>query len=216
MMADLHDFLRSRRSIRRFRPDPVPVAVIRRILKTATYAPSAHNNQPWRFAVLTTTETKNQLAEAMAADFRRDLEKEGLPEADIAARLERSRRRIHEAPLVVILCMDAFGTNSYPDPKRQQAEMTMAVQSTSLAGLQLLLAAHAEGLSGVWTCGPLFTPETVRAALDLPAAWQPQAMLFIGYPAESPSIPEHKPLEEVTLFLLSQVTSTPVNFENSR
>jgi len=200
MMADLHDFLRSRRSIRRFRPDPLPAAVIRRILETATYAPSAHNNQPWRFAVVTDLSVKARLAEAMAADFRRDLEKEGLPEADIAARLERSRRRIQEAPVVVILCMDATGMNNYPDPKRQQAEMTMAVQSTALAGLQLLLAVHAEGLGGVWTCGPLFTPETVRAALDLPATWQPQAMLFIGYPAESPSIPERKPLEQVALF----------------
>ena len=200
MMADLHDFLRSRRSIRRFRPDPAPAAVIRRILETAIYAPSAHNDQPWRFAVVTDLSVKARLAEAMAADFRRDLEKEGLPEADIAARLERSRRRIQEAPVVVILCMDATGMNNYPDPKRQQAEMTMAVQSTALAGLQLLLAVHAEGLGGVWTCGPLFTPETVRAALDLPATWQPQAMLFIGYPAESPSIPERKPLEQVALF----------------
>ena len=201
MMGDLHTFLHSRRSIRRLRPDPVPVAVIRRILETATYAPSAHNDQPWRFAVLTTAETKNHLSETMAADFRRDLEKDGLLEADIAARLERSRRRTHEAPVVVILCMDATGMNSYPDPKRQPAEMTMSVQSTALAGLQLLLAAHAEGLGGVWTCGPLFTPGTVRAALDLPATWQPQAMLFIGYPAESPSIPEHKPLEQVALFM---------------
>jgi len=200
MMADLHDFLRSRRSIRRFRPDPVPAAVIRRILETAIYAPSAHNDQPWRFAVVTDLSVKARLAEAMAADFRRDLEKEGLPEADIAARLERSRRRIQEAPVVVILCMDATGMNNYSDPKRQQAEMTMAVQSTALAGLQLLLAVHAEGLGGVWTCGPLFTSETVRAALDLPATWQPQAMLFIGYPAESPSIPERKPLEQVALF----------------
>jgi F420 biosynthesis protein FbiB-like protein len=201
MMGDLHTFLRSRRSIRRFRPDPVPAAVIRRILETATYAPSAHNDQPWRFAVLASAEAKNHLIETMAADFRCDLEKDGLPELAIAARLERTRRRIHEAPVVVILCMDATGMNSYPDPKRQQAEMTMAVQSTALAGLQLLLAAQAEGLGGVWTCGPLFTLETVRAALDLPATWQPQAMLFIGYPAESPSIPEHKLLEQVALFM---------------
>ena len=201
MTDELHTFLRSRRSIRRFRPDPVPAADIRRILETATCAPSAHNNQPWRFAVLTTAETKNHLIETMAAEFRRDLEKDGLLETAIAARLERARRRIHEAPVVVILCMDATGMNSYPDPKRQQAEMTMAVQSTALAGLQLLLATHAEGLGGVWTCGPLFTPETVRSALDLPATWQPQAMLFIGYPAESPSIPEHKPLEQVALFM---------------
>jgi len=200
MTSGLHTFLRTRRSIRRFRADPVPATVIQRILETATYAPSAHNDQPWRFAVINTPQVKSQLAEAMAADFRRDLEKDGLPKADIMAHLERSRRRINEAPIIVILCMETTGVASYPDPKRQQAETTMAIQSTALAGLQLLLAAHAEDLGGVWTCGPLFTPETVRSTLDLPLEWQPQAMLFVGYPAESPAMPEHKSLEQVVLF----------------
>lgn len=199
-MDDFHTFLRSRRSIRRFKPNAVPDPVVQRILETATFAPSAHNDQPWRFAVITTIEVKLRLAEAMAADFHRDLERDSLSETDIAARLERSRRRINETPVIVILCMDTTGMDSYPDPKRQQAEMTMAVQSTALAGLQLLLAAHAEGLGGVWTCGPLFTPETVRATLDLPATWLPQAMFFIGYPAESPSMPARKPLEQIALF----------------
>jgi len=199
-MDDFHTFLRSRRSIRRFKPNAVPDPVVQRILETATFAPSAHNDQPWRFAVITTIEVKLRLAEAMAADFHRDLERDSLSETDIAARLERSRRRINEAPVIVILCMDTTGMDSYPDPKRQQAEMTMAVQSTALGGLQLLLAAHAEGLGGVWTCGPLFTPETVHATLELPASWQPQAVFFIGYPAESPAMPARKPLEQIALF----------------
>jgi F420 biosynthesis protein FbiB-like protein len=195
-----HTFLRARRSVRRFKADLVPDTVTRRILETATFAPSAHNAQPWRFAVAATAEAKDRLIEFMAADFRRDLEKEGTPKAEIAARLERSRRRINEAPLVVIMCMEASGMNEYPDPLRRQAELTMAVQSTALAGLQLLLAAHAEGLGAVWTCGPLFAPEAVRAALELPPAWQPQAMFFIGYPAETPAAPERRPLEQVVIF----------------
>ena len=52
ILMELHNFLRSRRSIRRFRPEPIEDAVIERILTTATYAPSAHNRQPWRFCVI--------------------------------------------------------------------------------------------------------------------------------------------------------------------
>jgi F420 biosynthesis protein FbiB-like protein len=199
---ELQAFLRGRHSIRQFESRPVPEEIIRRILETATYAPSAHNDQPWRFAALTVSAPKSRLAEAMAADFRRDLEKDGLPEAEVAARLDRSRRRIVDAPVVVILCMDATGMDAYPDSKRQQAETTMAVQSTALAGLQFLLAAHAEGLGSVWTCGPLFAPEAVRAALDLPSTWQPQAMFFIGYPEETPQAKTIKPPEEVVRFIL--------------
>src|SRR5215475_1912615 len=51
--TDLHNFLRTRRSIRRFKPDPVPDPVIQNILLTAAFAPSAHNRQPWRFVVVT-------------------------------------------------------------------------------------------------------------------------------------------------------------------
>ena len=51
----------------------------------------------------------------------------------------------------------------------------MAVQSTAMAVQNMLLLAHAEGLAACWMCAPLFCPDTVRAALDLPADWQPQA-----------------------------------------
>ncbi len=202
MTGELQDFLRRRRSIRRFRPDPVPAEVLQRILETAIFAPSAHNRQPWRFAVLADTSAKARLANAMAVDFRRDLERDGLPEAEIAARIDRTRRRTIEAPVVIVLCMDASDMDVYPDPQRAQAERTMAVQSVALAGLQLLLAVHAEGLGGVWTCGPLFTPGTVRSELDLPAEWEPQAMLLIGYAAEMPKEKTLRPLEEVVRFVV--------------
>src|SRR5262245_6625179 len=77
--TDLQNFLRTRRSIRRFKPDPVPDSVIQTILTTATFAPSAHNRQPWRFVVLTDESVKTNLAEAMALDFERDLTHDGLP-----------------------------------------------------------------------------------------------------------------------------------------
>jgi len=201
MTEDLHAFLRSRRSIRRFEPDPVPEEVVRRILQTATHAPSAHNDQPWRFAVLLPEPVKRRLAEAMASDFRRDLAKDGLPEAEIVVRIERSRQRIIEAPVVILLCMDEAGMDHYPDPERQLAERTMAVQSTALAGLQLLLAAHAESLGGVWTCGPLFAQQTVRGALALPETWQPQAMFFLGRPKGQTQEKTFRPPEETIRFI---------------
>src|SRR5215216_2108387 len=67
--TDFHNFLRTRRSIRRFLSKPVPDSVIRNILTTATFAPSAHNRQPWRFVVVTDESVKGTLAEAMALDF---------------------------------------------------------------------------------------------------------------------------------------------------
>ena len=199
MLTKLHEFLRSRRSIRRFKPLAVPEDIINRILETASHAPSAHNRQPWRFAVLTHLQPKIRLSELLAADFRRDLSADQLDEITIEARLNRSKNRIKDAPLIIILCMDSSEMDIYPDEKRATAERTMAIQSVAAAGLQIQLAAHAEGLGSVWTCSPLFSPQTVRTALDLPENWEPQAMYFIGYSDETSRAKELKPLENVLL-----------------
>ncbi len=194
---DYHDFLRSRRSIRRFTPDTIPDETIERILSTAICAPSAHNRQPWRFCLLKEPLAKAHLADTMSDEFRRDLMQDGMPAEEVTARVEQSRSRINSSPLVIVLCMDLSEMDVYPDARRREAERMMGIQSTSAAGLQLLLAVHAEGLAGVWTCGPLFAPSAVRKALQLDPSWEPQAMFFIGYPDQQPREKTLKPLAAV-------------------
>jgi nitroreductase len=62
MSEELLNFLISRRSIRKFRPDPVPDELILKILDVARYAPSARNSQPWVFIVVKDPEIKKKLA----------------------------------------------------------------------------------------------------------------------------------------------------------
>ena len=133
----------------------------------------------------------------MADDFQRDLTRDGVAPEKIQAQIKRSKDRINSTPVVILLCLDMSEMDSYPDEKRQYAERMMAVQSVAAAGLQLLLAAHAEGLGGVWTCGPLFAQETIQKTLNLSGSWEPQAMLFIGYPDETPKIKEMKALGSI-------------------
>ncbi len=199
--VQLHEFIRSRRSVRRFLSDSVPPTVLERILKTGTFAASAHNRQPWRFAVLTTPAIKTHLADALGADFRRDLEADGLSPDEVEAQVARSRARICEAPVVIMLCLTMMGMDTYPDEKRRRAEYLMATQSVALAGGTILLAAHAEGLGGVWVCAPLFAPDTVRRALSLPPDWEPQGMLLMGYPAVVPEARGRKAIEATTIFI---------------
>jgi F420 biosynthesis protein FbiB-like protein len=180
-------FLKGRRSVRRFLSSPVPSEALQRMLEAATWAPSSHNCQPWRFAVLTNPEIKAGLADAMADELRHDLLADGLPPEEVEAQAFRSRRRIIEAPAAILFCLDVTQGDQFPDEARQQAETLMGVQSVAMAGQNLMLAAHAEGLGGVWVCAPLFAPQAVRRALDLPGEWQPQGLLLVGYPAQVPS-----------------------------
>jgi coenzyme F420-0:L-glutamate ligase / coenzyme F420-1:gamma-L-glutamate ligase len=189
---DLHTFLRTRRSIRRFKPDPVPDSVIESILHTATFAPSAHNRQPWRFIVVTDKSVKTHLGESITSKMRVDMQAEGADKSNIEKRASMSLRRMNEAPVVIVLCRDKNDVRA-----NTPEETIMGIQSTALAGLQLLLAAHAEGLGGNWICWPLYAQEVTRSALDLPETWEPQAMYFLGYPAETTEPQNRKSMKEI-------------------
>ncbi len=62
----------------------------------------------------------------------------------------------------------------------------MAVQSMGCALENMMVAAQAEGLASYWLSAPLFCPDAVRDALDLPAEYEPQALVAIGYPVTDP------------------------------
>lgn len=199
LSTPLREVIFTRRSVRKFKPEPVPSSVVERMLDAAIWAPSAHNRQPWRFVVIQTAERITGLAQAMGARLRRDLEADGVPEAAIQADTEKSFRRITSAPLLVVLCLSMVDMDVYADAERQQLEFLMAVQSAALAGENLLLSAHDQGLGACWMCAPLFCPGVVRATLDLPEDWQPQALLAIGYPYEAPQ-KTRRPLEASVLW----------------
>ena len=65
-------FIKARRSIRKYKSDPVPRNIILTILDAARLAPSARNNQPWKFIVITSAQTKRELAEASIYKFIAD------------------------------------------------------------------------------------------------------------------------------------------------
>jgi len=94
--------IRSRRSIRRFRPDPVPVPVIRELLEAARLAPSGGNLQPWRFAVVTDPHRRNELAG-----------------------LAFEQRQMREAPAVIACCGDLARYSSQSrSARREELDLT--------------------------------------------------------------------------------------------
>ncbi len=195
----LLELLHARRSLRRYRPERPPRALLQRVLEAAIQAPSAHNRQPWRFVVLQEEDDRAGLARAMGERLRQDLQADGVPGAIIEADVGRSYERMTGAPVLILLCLSMRDMDAYPDPQRRAAEHTMAVQGTAMAGQNLLLAAHALGLGACWMCAPLFCPDVVAAALQLPADWQPQGLVTLGWPAQTRSR-GRRPLDEVLLW----------------
>lgn len=184
---DFWQLIQERRSIRRYQPRPIEPALLEKLLEAATWAPSAHNRQPWRFCVVTGDAAKGALSARMGEQWRRDLGGDGADQALIERRVAISHARVTGAAALIIAALSMEAMDSYADAERNRAEWTMAVQSVALACQNLLLAAHHYGLGACWMCAPLFVPELVRDVLELPMAWQPQALITLGYAAEEKS-----------------------------
>ena len=178
------ELISERRSIRRYLPEPLEPGSLEQILRAAAWAPSAHNRQPWRFVPIGAAAPKERLARAMGERLSADRLADGDDPAAVARDVARSFARISSAPLVILVCLAMEAMDQYPDSRRRDAEHVMAIQSTAMAMQNLLLAAHALGLGAAVMCAPLFCQDTVAATLALPAGWEPQALVTVGFPAD--------------------------------
>jgi F420 biosynthesis protein FbiB-like protein len=188
--------IQTRRSIRKFKPSPVPEETIRRMLEAAHAAPSAHNTHPWRFVVLRDGPTRRGFAEGMAAAYTRDADADGVDPEKIRARNERSVERITAAPLAILVCMEEACLPANAG-RSADGERLLLTQSVAAAVENLLLAAEHEHLGACWLCAPAFCPQAVADSLTLPKTWVAQALVLAGFPAETPAKPNGPALDEV-------------------
>jgi nitroreductase len=116
--------LKSRRSIRRYRPDPVPDEMVEGLLEAGRWAPSASNRQPWHFIVVRDPAILQAVAQHAAYFFIR-------------------WAHVAEAPLLIVLCGEA----------RSQVYRQFLHEDIGLAGSQIMLQAKALGLGTCWIGG---------------------------------------------------------------
>ncbi len=148
-------FIFKRRSIRKFQSDPVPQEWIEIMLKAAMAAPSAMNNQPWEFVVITDPDVLEKIRQTLI--FGRQ-----------------------KTPLAIAICGNKLKS------KNKLSATEFWIQDCSAAVENLLLAATALGLGGVWLgVHPvkLFS-HAIANVLGLPRHIAPLAVVYLGYPAE--------------------------------
>lgn len=192
--------LNTRRMIRRYTDQPVPRELIEAILEAGTLAPSPHNRQPWRFAVVM-GEARPRLATAMGAQLRKDLAADHAPADVIEKDVARSFQRITSAQACIAACLSMRDMDVYLDARRSAAERWMAGQAVAAALQNMLMRAAELGLGACWMCVPLFCPDVVVQTLGLPADWEPQALLTLGYPADEGKARGRRSIGEVSLWI---------------
>ena len=173
--------IRLRRDIRSFRPDPVPDAVLARILAAAHRAGSVGFSQPWAFVVLRDLETRRRLRDACDRERRAAGIVMGVDEERAGRYLRLKVEGILEAPLTLAVCVDP--TRGGPHVLGRNSDRDTDRYSTVGAIQNLWLAARAEGVGVGWVS--IFQAADVQRALSLPPHVFPLALLCVGYPSEA-------------------------------
>lgn len=188
----------SRRTIRSLGSGAVPREAVEEAIRAACTAPAPHHSRPWMFSVLESPGSRRGLRAAMAAAWRADLERDGLPQDVIARRLAGSDAVLGAAPLLIVPWVRLAGAHPYPDAERAGAEREMFLLSGGAAIQNLLLALHAQGLASAWISSTLFCQEETRAALGVEEDWHALGTVAVGRPPDG--VPPPRPslsLEDV-------------------
>lgn len=149
---DFYDVIRTRRSIRSYKPSPISKEVLNRVLDAVRIAPSGSNRQPWNFIIVKNEELKRRLVPACG-----------------------NQRFIAEAPVLIVAC----GHNVNYDRGGYMGDMSMLVD-VSIAFTHLILAARAEELGTCWIGA--FDNEEVKGILNIPEDVNVVAITPLGYP----------------------------------
>lgn len=213
---DIIEAIESRRSVRAFKPDPVPRDVLQRILEVAVRAPSTDNTQPWEFTVVTgpvLDELKKALAEKMGdpSEFTPDIpfpaltyrppyldrskkqgkmvfQSMGIARDDWPRRMEwyRYMARFLDAPAGIIVYVERY-LGAY------------AILDAGLFLENLMLAALSWGLGTCPQMAPVLHPEILRRDLSIPESKLIVCAVAIGYPDQDAAVnqfrSEREPLD---------------------
>ncbi len=188
---ELYAALSTLRAVRRLRPDPIPDAVLERLLEAATWAPTGGNAQPWRAVVVRERALMTRLgglyAQRWSAYAKRHVE--ALADAPPAARARADKmlaagdhlaEHFAETPVLVVFC---FNPENMAITDRKLGRPSVVGGASVYPAVQnLLLACRAEGLGCVLTTLLCECEDEVRELLAIPDPWYTAAAVPIGYP----------------------------------
>lgn len=196
--ADLWTVMSTATAVRRYRDEPVDDETLDKCLRAATWAPSGANQQPWRFVVLRSDETRAVVTAAAhdAWDSLREFYGVSAPAEhgdDPKARVLRAMAEHMQlgggAPVLVLFCVQPQAGAS---DLQQGGSVFPAVQN-------FLLAARAEGLGAAITLWHGLCEDELRSLIGIPDDWMIATLVTMGWPRGRHKPVRRKPLSEVAV-----------------
>jgi nitroreductase len=200
----IEEAILSRRSIRAYRPDPVPTAILREVIDQARWTPSAANTQPWEFTIVAgdiLQTLRTRLRKTAAADPVGKPEMRWPP--DLPERFKVRRTEIGNATnrALGIGAEDKarkdewflFGIGFFDAPQvilltMERCFTELAVLDMGAVALALMLLAHGKGLGTCPQAAPLRYPWMFHEVLGIPQSKRVMLALPIGYPVSEAAV----------------------------
>jgi nitroreductase len=180
---DLMQAIKDRRSIRKFKPDPVSGEDLNKVLEAARWAPSWANTQCSRIVVVRDYEKRDQLAKATTS--RAPGKENGAAPA------------LRQAPIAIIGCAELNKSGCF-DGERYTDKNEWYMYDVALVMQNLTLEAHALGLGTVHI--GLFDAAKVGQIIGISDGYAPVIVMPLGYPDEAPTPRTRKDLDEIVYY----------------
>ena len=191
-LTDIWEVFKNRRSVRRFKPDPVPEADLRRILNAARLAPTSGNQQPWKFLVV---RDPAKIAALKKACVERWLGQADPKKPQTEDEKKQRETQVHNAfdgyfsaPAYIVVLTD--NQSAYPDYNHWDGPM---------AAGYLMLAARALGYGTVFITDSV-PDEITKKVLNIPDRYTRVCFTPLGVPIEWPPASKKKPLEDLVAY----------------
>jgi nitroreductase len=180
----------TRQSIGRVKQDPVPKALVEKVLESAVHAPNHKITEPWRFHVFA-GKGRGEFARARAELARLQAEAEGEEEEFAAGRISRERKKAFRAPVVIAVI--SKGGRDEVETLENYAACAAAIQN-------MQLTAHSLGLATIWRTGPVAYHPYMRDFFGLEENDRIVAYVYLGYPDMSERPRRREPASAKTIW----------------
>ncbi|MFC1979975.1 nitroreductase family protein [Chloroflexota bacterium] len=199
----LLELIKKRRSIHKFKPDPIPDEYVDKIIEAARWAPSGANSQPWEFIVVKKQELKDSIVklfeENHALAYRMEHTREPGYIFPSYTRPPQQSPGFATAPVFIIICGDPRTKDAFPIGAFLNRGQDIFTSSLASACLYMHLAATALGLGSQWvtpTSYP-FVQSLTKALLGIPKELEIYDMIATGYPDLEPKPRPVRSKEEI-------------------
>ena len=182
----LLELVKKRRSIRKFKPEPIPDEYVDQIIEVARWSPSGANSQPWEFIVIKKQELKDRIIELINEHNTLTHKMELAREPEL--RFKWSPAGYVRAPVFILLCGDTRTEEAYPLYVTLERGSSIFNSSQSSVFLYMTLAATTLGLGAQWVSSMAhpYIQSLTKDLLGIPKELEIYDMLAVGYPDAEP------------------------------